>query len=266
MAATGDLTVFAAASLIESFTEIGKQFEASHPGSKIVFNFAGSQQLAQQLAQGAPADIFASANKAQMDVAIKAGRVVSGTERTFARNRLVIIYPKDNPTGLKTLKDLAQPQLKLVLAAKEAPVGQYAQDFLDKASKDAAFGPSFNEDVIKNVVSYEQDVRAVLAKVTLGEADAGIVYTTDITPDSAAKVGRLEIPDALNTIAAYPIAAVSDSKKAALAKEFLDMVLNPLGQQILVKYGFIPAANSAWGTRPGHGSAPAPRLPGWWPM
>ncbi|MBI3941587.1 MAG: molybdate ABC transporter substrate-binding protein [Chloroflexi bacterium] len=243
-AASGDLTVFAAASLTEAFTEIGKQFEASHPGSKVVFNFAGSQQLAQQLAQGAPADIFASANKTQMDAAIKAGRVVSGTKRTFARNRLVVIYPKDNPAGLKEPQDLAQPQLKLVLAAKEVPVGQYTLDFLDKAVKDPAFGPSFKNGVIKNVVSYEQDVKAVLAKVALGEADAGIVYTTDITPGSATKVGRLDIPDALNMIAAYPIAAVSDSKHTTLAKDFLDMILNPPGQQILVKYGFIPVTGN----------------------
>lgn len=237
-----DLTVFAAASLTGPFGEIGKRFEDSHPGVTVVFNFAGSQQLAQQIAEGAPADMFASASKNYLDGVIQAGEIVTGTQKIFARNRLVAIYPKDNPAGLKELKDLGKPGLKLVLAAKEVPVGQYALDFLGQASTDPAFGATFKDDVLKNVVSYEDNVKAVLAKVALGEADAGIVYTSDISGADADKVGRLEILDALNVVASYPIAPLKASKNPELAQGFIDLVLSPDGQAILAKYNFIPAA------------------------
>lgn len=235
------LNVFAAASLTEAFGEIGKQFEAQHAGTSIVFNFAGSQQLAQQLASGAPADVFASANKKQMDAAINSGQIVTNTTQTFVNNRLVMIYPTGNPASLAQLQDLRKPGIKLVLAAKEVPVGQYALDFLDKAVQDQAFGASFKEDVLKNVVSYENDVKIVLTKVALGEADAGIVYTSDVSGANASKVGQIEIPDALNVIAKYPIAATKDSPHPDLARAFVDYVLSPEGQTILAKYGFIPA-------------------------
>lgn len=236
-----NLTVFAAASLTDAFNEIGQNFSTEYPGVTFTFNFAGSQQLAQQLGQGAPADIFASANKKQMEVAImEAGRVISGTERTFARNRLVVIYPADNPAGLTQLQNLAQPGLKIVLAAQEVPVGQYSLDFLNKAVTDTAFSPTYMDDVLKNVVSYEENVRSVLAKVALGEADAGIVYTSDITGPEVDKVGRLDIPDHVNVIASYPIAPISDSAYPTQAQAFVEYVLSPAGQEVLARYGFIP--------------------------
>ncbi|MFN8497027.1 MAG: molybdate ABC transporter substrate-binding protein [Anaerolineae bacterium] len=237
---SGDITVFAAASLTEAFREIGANFEKANPGAKVAFNFAGSQQLAQQIAQGAPADVFASAAKKQMDDVITASSVISGTERGFVRNRLVTIYPIDNRAGIKTLQDLAKPGSKVVLAAKEVPVGQYALAFLDKASQDPAFGAGFKGAVLKNTISYEQDVKAVLGKIMLDEADAGIVYATDVTPAAAAKVGRIEIPDALNTIASYYIAPVNASKNPDLAAAFMTYVLSPDGQTVLAKYGFTP--------------------------
>ncbi len=178
---SGTLTVFAAASLTDPFTEIAQRFEAEHRGVKVVLNLAASQQLSQQLGQGAPADIFASASTKEMDNAIQARRVAGGSQQTFAHNKLVVIYPRDNPAGLGELQDLANPGLKLVLAAKEVPVGKYGLDFLDKASQDAAFGAAFKDDVLKNVVSYEENVKAVLTKIVLGEGDAGIVYLTDIS-------------------------------------------------------------------------------------
>jgi molybdate transport system substrate-binding protein len=233
------LTVFAAASLTAAFNEIGAGFQAANSGATVTFNFAGSQQLAQQIGQGAPADVFASANNAQMAVVIKAGQVVSGTQRTFARNRLVVITPQANPAGLAKLQDLARPGLKLVLADKGVPVGGYALDFLTKASQSPDFTPTFSPTVLANVVSFEQDVKSVLAKVVLGEADAGIVYTTDITSDAASKVGRIDIPDPLNTIASYPIAAISGSANAELARIFVDYVLSADGQTVLAKYGFL---------------------------
>jgi molybdate transport system substrate-binding protein len=235
-----DLNVFAAASLTEPFGEIGKMFEAAHPGVMVVFNFAGSQQLAQQINEGAPADVFASANKKQMGVAIDAGSVISGTQQTFAKNRLVVIYPKDNPAEIKELKDLARPGLKLVLAAQEVPVGQYSLDFLDKAAADPAFESTFKDDVLKNVVSYDGNVKSVLTKVALGEADAGIVYMSDISGADADKVGQIEIPDALNVIAVYPIAAIKGSNRPELAQAFIELVRSAEGQELLAKYNFIP--------------------------
>ena len=239
---TKELTVLAAASLTESFGEMGKAFEAANPGVKVTFSFGGSQLLAQQLAQGAPADVFASASQKYMDAAVTARRVNKTDSKVFVKNRLVVIFPKGSPAGLKELKGLAKPGLKLDLADKTVPVGQYALDFLDKAAKDPAFGTGFKDSVLKNVVSYEENVKAVLTKVALGEADAGIVYVTDITADAASKVEKIDIPDALNTIATYPLAPVSDSKNAELANAFVAYVLSSDGQSVLAKYGFIPAA------------------------
>lgn len=241
------LTVLAAASLTESFIELGKTFEAQNPGVTVAFSFAGSQQLAQQLDQGAPADVFASASKKYMDAAVTSKRVAQYDAKTFVTNRLVVIFPKDNPAGFKELKDLAKPGLKLDLADKSVPVGQYSLNFLDKAIKDENFGATFKDDVLKNVVSNETSVKAIVSKVSLGEADAGIVYVTDFNP-AADKLGKLDIPDALNSIAAYPIAAISDSKNADLATAFINLVLSPEGQQVMAKYGFVPAVTGASST------------------
>ena len=234
------LTVFAAASLTEAFTEIGQGFEAGHPGVKVEFNFAGSQQLAQQLAQGAQADIFASANQAQMDATVSAGRVEAGASRIFARNRLVVIYPKDNPADITQLQDLAKSGLKLVLAAQEVPVGGYSLRFLEKASQSSDFGGDFEGKALANVVSYEENVRAVYSKVALGEADAGIVYATDIPKDDS-RVGSLVIPNYLNVLATYPLAPLLDSPSPELAASFVEFVISPAGQAILSGYGFSPA-------------------------
>ncbi|MFM8319307.1 MAG: molybdate ABC transporter substrate-binding protein [Chloroflexota bacterium] len=237
-----DLNVFAAASLTEAFGELGPLFEAAHPGVTVVFNFAGSQQLAQQINEGAPADVFASASQKPLQAVISAGGILTGTQQIFARNRLVVIFPKDNPSKLAQLRDLAGPGLKLVLAAKEVPVGQYALDFLDKAAADPALGATFKDGVLGNVVSYEDNVKAVVAKVALGEADAGIVYTTDILGANAAQLAWIEIPDALNVIAAYPIAALAASRSPDLAQAFIDLVLSPQGQAVLASDNFMPAA------------------------
>jgi molybdate transport system substrate-binding protein len=235
------LTVFAAASLTEAFGDIGRSFESAYNVS-IAFNFAGSQQLAQQLAQGAPADVFASANVSQMRAAIDAGRISAGTERVFVRNRLVVIHPDDNPANLRALQDLARPGVKLVIAAKEVPVGQYTLDVLDRASQNPGYGPAYRDAVLANVVSYEENVRAVLSKVALGEADAGVVYSSDVAP--GAPVGRIEIPDALNTIAEYPIAPVTDSRDAELAQQFIDYVVSDEGQAVLERYNFVSVSQS----------------------
>ena len=235
------LTVLAAASLTESFAELGKMFEAQNPGVTVAFSFAGSQQLSEQLAQGAPADVFASASKKYMTAVVDAKRVNAGDSKVFVQNRLVLVFPKENPAGLVGLKDLAREGLKLVLADKAVPVGQYSLDFLDKASADAAFDKSFKDNVLKNVVSYEDNVKSVLSKVVLGEADAGIVYVTDVSADAAGKVSKIEIPDALNTIANYPVAPIADGTNPELAQAFVALVLSPEGQAVFAKHGFIPA-------------------------
>ncbi|MBE2233999.1 MAG: molybdate ABC transporter substrate-binding protein [Anaerolinea sp.] len=234
------LTVFAAASLTESFGELGQLFEARRPGVTVVFNFAGSQQLVQQLAQDAPADVFASANNRQMQAAVETGRVDAASPQTFVHNRLVVVTPADNRAGLASFADLARPGLKLVLAAPEVPVGQYAQEFLELAGQDPALGADFVAGVTQNIVSYEENVRAVLSKVALGEADAGIVYATDAASAGDA-VRILPIPDALNVVASYPLAPIANSAQAELAAQFIALVLSPEGRAVLARYGFDPA-------------------------
>ena len=237
-AAPKTLTVLAAASLTDSFKEMGKLFESKNPGVTVSFSFAGSQQLAQQLDQGAPADVFASASPKYMTAAVTSKRVNQPDAQNFAKNVLAVIFPKANPAGITKLQDLAKPGLKLVLEDKSVPAGQYSLDFLDKAVKDSTFDPTFKDSVLKNVVSNETDVKAVVSKVSLGEADAGIVYVTDYNV-AADKLGKLTIPDNLNTIATYPIAPISDSKNPDLAKAFVALVMSPDGQAIMAKYGFV---------------------------
>jgi molybdate transport system substrate-binding protein len=237
---TAELTVFAATSLTDAFKTIGERFGAANGGATMIFNFAGSDQLATQIGQGAQADVFASANQRQMNVVISGGDIVSGTERIFVRNRLTVVYPKDNPGEVTALVDLAKPGLKIVLANKSVPAGTYALDFLAKASKLPEYTETYSPTVLANVVSYEENVRAVLSKIALGEADAGIVYTTDAATITDGSIGTLGIPDELNTIASYPIATIKDSPNAELAQKFVDYVLGPEGQQVLAKFGFIP--------------------------
>jgi molybdate transport system substrate-binding protein len=233
------LNVFAASSLKAAFTDIGNAFQASRPSVTVTFNFAGSQQLAQQINSGAPVDVFASANQAQMKVVTDGGRADAAAAKVFAKNRLVVIFPSDSATPLTDLHDLEKSGLKLVLGAKDVPVGQYALNFLDSAATDSSFGADYKTAVLANVVSYEENVADVLTKVALGEADAGIVYLTDISGDNASKVSKLDIPDNLNVIATYPIVALNDSTNASVAADFVAYVLSADGQAIMAKYGFV---------------------------
>ncbi len=237
-AAEKKITVFAAASLTDAFNEIADKFKQQNPGVTFDFNYAGSQQLRTQLEQGAVADVFASANTTEMHNAIKSELVVSGTQKTFVRNRLAVIVPKNNPGGINTLQDLAKPKLKIVLAAPGVPVGGYALTALNKMNAD--FGATFSQTVLANVVSQEDNVKQVVAKIQLDEADAGIVYSSDVTPDAAAKVTKIDIPDKYNVLATYPIAVLKSAPQADLAAKFVDYVLSPDGQAILQKWGFIP--------------------------
>jgi molybdate transport system substrate-binding protein len=235
----GVLTIFAAASLTAAFEALAAELEAAHDGLAIEANFAGSQALVTQLSEGAEADVFASANFAQMVSAVEAG-VIGGDPVVFARNRLAIVVPADNPAGVTGLGDLSHDGVDLVLAAPEVPVGQYSRDVACRAAADpATYGDEFLADFAANIVSNEDNVKAVLAKVQLGEAEAGIVYTTDVTPDVGEDVLLIGIPDAVNVIAEYPIAAVAEGD-TALAAAFIAYLLGPEGQATLAAFGFQP--------------------------
>ena len=228
------LNVFAAASLTDAFSEIGKDFEAAYPGTTVTFNFAGSQALRTQIEEGAPADVFASANKTEMDTLVAEAFVMPGTPQVFLNNKLVVILPANNTAGLTRLEDLATPGVKLVLAAEEVPVGKYARQALDQMN--SGFGSDFKDQVLANVVSNEDNVRQVVAKVQLGEADAGIVYTSDAV--AAPELKTIEIPPESNVIAQYPIAVLTQSANSDLGITFIEYVLSSEGQGILQKWGF----------------------------
>jgi molybdate transport system substrate-binding protein len=221
-ATPGELKVFAAASLTAAFTEIGERFTNAN-GTKVAFNFAGSQALATQIQQAAPADVFASADTTNMDKV----KDLVGTPQPFASNLLAIVVEKGNPKGVETLDDLASDDLKVVLAAEEVPAGKYAKQLLDQAG------------VSVQPVSQEDDVKAVVTKVSLGEADAGLVYVTDVTAGGD-KVEGVDIPEDQNVLATYPIATVKASKARDQAQAFMDLVLSDGGQRVLEEYGFLP--------------------------
>ena len=235
---TGEITVYAAASLRDAFTAIGRDFEAKYPDTRVAFSFAGSQQLAEQIGYGAPADVFASANEKLMKAVVKTTRIDAAQAHRFAHNQLVVVYPKSNPARLRKLNDLAKKGVTLVLANKAVPAGGYALDFLNKAAAKPEFGLLYRTAVLSNIVSYEEDVRTVFAKIVLGEADAGIVYAIDVLADKAKAVRTITIPVELNTVAVYPIAPLVDSPNPALAHAFVDYVLSPAGQATLKRYGF----------------------------
>jgi len=234
----GELTIFTAASLTEAFKEMAAEIEQANPGTKLTFNFAGSSTLRTQLAQGARADVFASADEPNMAGAEKDG-TISGEPQIFARNMLVVIVPAKNPAGIHTLQDLAKPKLKLVLTNKDVPAGNYARQALEKMSQDPTYGSDFAKRVLTNLVSEETNVKQVAAKVQLGEADAGIVYSTDVTPALRSAVRVIEIPSEFNVIAKYPIAAVKGARNEGGARAFIAYVLSPVGQAILGRHGFL---------------------------
>lgn len=229
-----DVVVLAASSLTNAFDEIAAAFSAANPGVTVLPSYASSSDLALQLSEGAPADVFASANNRQMQVAADAGRI-AGEPATFVTNRLTIIVPADNPAGIETYADLANPGVKLVLGAPDVPIRDYSNQSIALMGDTA-----FQAAVFANLVSEEPNVRQVATKVSLGEADAGIVYTSDVTPDIASSVLMIEIPDEMNVLATYPIAVVEGAPAGDVAQAFVDFVLGPEGQPILASWGFGP--------------------------
>ncbi|MFI2262631.1 molybdate ABC transporter substrate-binding protein [Streptomyces tubercidicus] len=216
-----DLTVLAASSLTDVFKKAGAVYENEHPGTKVNFSFAGSQELAAQVREGAPADAVVTADTKTMD-GIKPD--VAGPT-VIAKNRLVIVTGEGNPKKIDNLKDLTDSKLKVVLAASQVPVGRYGKQVLDAQKLDV------------KPVSQEPNVRAVLSKVELGEADAGLVYKTDAAT-APKKVDAVDIPDAQNAVASYPAASLKMSQHAAAAAAFVKWLSTPKAQQILQQAGF----------------------------
>jgi len=221
---TGTVTVFAAASLTDVFTGIGEQLEAEHPGLDVQFNFAGSSALATQLTQGAPADVFASADTDQMDVVTDNG-LVSTAPALFATNTLEIAVPAGNPGGVTGLADLADPDRTVALCAPEVPCGAAAEQVFDAAGLTPA------PDTL------EQDVRAALTKVRLGEVDAALVYATDVRAAGSAVQG-IEVPEAASVVNGYPVAVLTDAPNPAGARTFAELLTSRAGREALAAAGF----------------------------
>lgn len=230
------LTVFAAASLTDAFSEIGKNFDA-RSGNTTTFQFAGSQALRTQLEQGAKADVFASANAAQYEPLQQAGMLTA--PQPFARNRLVVIAPKTS-SKVKTLADLALPNVKLVLADKNVPVGDYTRKTLALISKAGTYGPDFAARVLGNAVSEEPNVRQVAVKIQLGQGDAAIVYASDVTPSLRPDVRTIGLPNRFNPLASYPIGILKKGNTVE-GQAFVDYVVSADGQKTLKKWGFVGA-------------------------
>jgi len=235
----GHLTVFAAASLTDAFVLLGKALEQRNPGPRVTYGFAGSQQLATQIEQGARVDVFASADQRWMDYVRQRG-LVAGAATEFVRNMLVVIVARSSPAKIARLQDLATPGIKVVLAADAVPVGRYSREALDNLSRASGFAQDYAQRVLRNVVSHEENVRGVVAKVHLGEADAGIVYRSDVTPATAGRVLVLDIPDRSNVVASYPIAVLRAAPNPVAASAFVGLVLSPLGQRVLRDHNFTP--------------------------
>ncbi len=235
------LTVFAAASLADAFEDLAVDFEETNPGVDVILNFGASQALRTQIEEGAQADVFASANREEMKALIDEGLVEESGTPIFARNLLVVVLPADNPAGLKDLHDLARPGLRLIVADPAVPAGTYTRTLLASLAGDREWGAGFRDALLANVVSEEESVRAVLAKVVLGEADAGFVYASDAV--SQPELVRLELPVEHNPVADYPMAALRASPHAGAASDFITFALSAAGQRILETHGFLSAVD-----------------------
>ena len=234
------LTVLAASSLTDAFGELESTFEKQNQGIEVTTSFAGSSELLTQIQQGAPADVFASADETKMNTALEEGLVTEPD--IFVRNRPVVIVPADNPAGIEEFRDLADVDAQIVLAEEAVPIARYAEEVLDNA--DAEYGGGFAQRVRDKIVSREANVRASANRVALGEADATFVYTSDVTEDIREQVRVVEIPENLNVIATYPIATIEGSQNPELAQAWVDFMLSDEGQGALEKYKFEPVSQS----------------------
>ena len=234
------LTVFTAASLTGAFTDIGKAYEAQNENVKVVFVFDGSQTLRTQIEQGANADIFVSASTKHMKALQGGGFMDNGTVTPFLGNSLALIVPVDNPAKITGLADLAKPGAKLVIGTKDVPFGDYTRQMLDKLAADPAYGETYKTAFMANVISEETAVNSVVPKLMLGEADAAIVYKSDVSKDDRDKLTRIDVPSEYNVVATYPLGILAESAHKAEAESFIAFVRGPDGSAILTDYGFDP--------------------------
>ena len=236
-AAPVSLTVFAASSLTNAFNDIKTAYHTAHPNVTITYNYNGSQALEQQMANGAPDDIFASADLTNMQNASNAKLV--GSSQVFAKSKLAVIVPSSNPARIQSLKDLANSGVKIDVGASSVPVGKYTLQVLDNLGQASAYGIDYENSVKLNFVSQEENDAAIVQKVQLGTVDAGFVYVTDVTPADENQVTSITIPDQYNVIAQYPIAVTKSSTHASAAQAFVQYILSSQGQAILNKYHFL---------------------------
>jgi len=236
-----ELTVFAAASLTGALTGIAQEYETAHTDTKIVLNFDGSQALRTQIEQGAHADLFLSANTKHMTTLQGEDMIVNDSVRIFAKNKLALLVPKDNRANITSLSDLATPGIRLVMGTKEVPFGDYTRQMLGKMANDSAYGSAYQDAVMKNVISEEPAVTGLVARLRLGEADAGIAYASDVSEGDRELITTLPVPDQYNVIASYPLGIVQESKVKDQAAAFAQFISSPGGDAILSRYGFTPA-------------------------
>lgn len=232
------LTVLAASSLTDAFKELESIFEEQNESVDVQTSFAGSSELLAQIQQGAPADVFASADEAKMDTALEGDLVME--PEIFVKNRLVVLVPADNPAGIEEFRDLAVADAQIVLAEEVVPIARYAEEVLENAVTE--YGGDFAQRVRNKIVSREANVRASANRVALGEADATFVYVSDVTEDIREQVRVIEIPVELNVVAIYPIATIEGSRNPELAQAWLDLVLSDRGQDVLETYNFEPVS------------------------
>lgn len=235
-----EILVFCAASLSGAMTDIAREYEATHPGTKIILNTDSSQALYTQIRQGARADLFLSASTKQMNALQGEGQIRNDSVRIFARNRLALIIPKDNSAGITGIRDLSRPGIRLVIGTKEVPFGDYTRQALGKLAADPGYGQAYRDGVMANVISEEPTVPSLVAKIRLVEADAGIAYASDISVNDRAILTTIPIPDQYNVIATYPLGIVQDSAIPDRAAKFSEFIVSPKGSAILTRYGFIP--------------------------
>ncbi|MFZ1020183.1 MAG: molybdate ABC transporter substrate-binding protein [Halobacteriota archaeon] len=233
------LTVFAPGSLTDAFNQTAQAFEANNSGVTVAVNYAASNVQALQIEQGAYADVFASADLMHMKSMQDAGLMNNSSITIFAENHLAIIVPTGNPANITSLSGLAKPGVKLDIANSSTPCGNYTLQMLALASNNTTYGSGFAKSFMANVVSEEAMVNSVVAKVALGEADAGVVTKADVPAAYQSKVQVITVPNSVNVLAKYPIGVVSGSQNAQLAQSFINYVTSPDGQAILLKYGFL---------------------------
>lgn len=229
-----ELTVFAASNLTEVFTEIKEVFEEM-TGSKVTVSFAGSQTLRTQIEQGAPVDVFASADLRHIESLYQQGLVEK--DYILSYNKLVLILPKKNPAGINKITDLSDRDLRFIIGVDDVPIGIYTNQLLDKGNQ--LYGSDFKDKVRSNIVSLEGNTKQIVGKIVLGEGDAGFVYVTDIIPNVQDKTIEIEIPKEMNILATNTMAMVKESRNAKLAQQWIDFVLSDKGQDIIAKHKYI---------------------------